>query len=511
MAAGTAVEAAPAPSEPQVTSPDRLVALDGRTLREHAARGTLINSGFQVGLAGLGLLRRMVVAAYLTQSQFGVWGIVMTTVLTLSWLKEIGVADKYVQQNEADQERAFQKAFTMELAISLAFFALMAAALPAYALAYSVPAIILPGLVLAFNVPLSAFESPIWIPYRRMQFVRQRMLSAVDPVVALAVTVALAVAGAGYWSLVLGAVAGSFAGGLTAVASSPYPVRIRFDRQTLRDYASFSWPLFGLGVSTLLVVQGMMLVSKRSVGLAGLGAIGLAASITSFADTVDGVISQALYPAICAVAHRRDKLHEAFVKSNRLALIWAVPFGVAVALFSHDLVRFGFGERWESAAGILGAMGLVAALSQIGYNFAVFFRAVGDTRPMMRLALVALASFALVAVPLVLAFGLTGYALAWAAMMLIQVAGRGYYLSRLFRGFRMARHFARAMAPSVPAALFILGLRLVEPGHRTAAMAAAELALYAAATIAGTLFFERNLVSEVTAYVRRRARPAPAA
>ncbi|HET8673298.1 MAG TPA: hypothetical protein VFL87_06665, partial [Thermoleophilaceae bacterium] len=157
------------------------------------------------------------------------------------------------------------------------------------------------------------------------------------------------------------------------------------------------------------------------------------------------------------------------------------------------------------------AMGLVAALSQIGYNFAVFFRAVGDTKPMMRLALVALASFALVAVPLVLAFGLTGYALAWAAMMLIQVAGRGYYLSRLFRGFRMARHFARAMAPSVPAALLILGLRLVEPGHRTAAIAAAELALYAAATIAGTVFFERNLVGEVTAYVRRRARPATAA
>jgi polysaccharide transporter, PST family len=489
------------------TSPDRLVALDGRNLRQHAARGTLINSGFQLGLAGLGLLRRVVVAAYLTQSQFGTWGIVMTTVLTLSWLKQIGVADKYVQQNEPDQETAFQKAFTMELAVSLGFFVLLAAALPVYAIAYGVPAIILPGLVFAFNVPLSALESPIWIPYRRMQFVRQRVLSSIDPVVALGATISLAVLGAGYWALVLGAVAGSLAGGIAALASCPYPIRLRLDRRTVREYARFSWPLFGVGLSTLAVVQGTMLVSNRAVGLAGLGVIALGASITNFADTVDGVISQALYPAVCAVAHQRDKLYEAFVKSNRLALVWAVPFGVGLALFASDLMRFGFGERWQSAAGVVGAMGLVAALSQVGYNYSVFMRAVNDTRPMMRMALVGVLSFVLVGAPLMLAFGLTGYAIGWAAMMLIQVAGRGYYLARLFSGFQMARHLGRAIAPSVPAALLILGLRLVEPMHRSLGLALAELGLYAAATVAGTAVFERSLMREVAGYLRRRARP----
>ena len=94
-------------------SADRFAALGGRNLRRQAARGTLINSGFQVGLAGLSLLRRLVVAAYLTRAEFGVWSIVLTTVITVSWLKQLGVADKYVQQDEADQEAAYQKAFTM--------------------------------------------------------------------------------------------------------------------------------------------------------------------------------------------------------------------------------------------------------------------------------------------------------------------------------------------------------------------------------------------------------------
>jgi hypothetical protein len=92
-------------------------------------------------------------------------------------------------------------------------------------------------------------------------------------------------------------------------------------------------------------------------------------------------------------------------------------------------------------------------------------------------------------------------------MMLIQVAGRGYYLARLFSGFQMARHLARAIAPSVPAALLILGLRLVEPMHRSLGLALAELGLYAAATVAGTAVFERSLMREVAGYLRRRARP----
>ena len=493
-----------------VTSPDRLVALGGRNLRQHAARGTIVNSAFQLGLAGLGLLRRLVVAAFLTQSEFGLWGIVLTTVLTLSWLKQIGVADKYVQQNEPDQEAAFQKAFTMELIVSLAFFAIVAAALPAYALAYGRWQIVAPALVLALSVPISAFESPIWIPYRRMQFVRQRVLSAVDPVVSLVATVALAVAGAGYWSLVLGVVAGSLSGGALATVTSAYRLRLRIDRETARSYASFSWPLFGGGISTLLVVQGAVLVSNRAVGLAGLGAIGLAASITSFADSVDGIIGQALYPAVCAVSHRKDKLLEAFVKSNRLALVWAVPFGVGLALFSSDLVHYAFGPRWHSAAALLGAMGLIAALSQIAYNYSVFLRAVNETRPMFRLALLGVLSFALVTAPLILAFGLTGYALGWGAMTLIQVAGRCWYMARLFDGFRVVRHLVRSIAPSAPAAGVVLLARLAEPAHRTVPLVISELALYALVTVGATLTLERSLIGEMTSYLRGRARPVPA-
>src|SRR4051794_18413175 len=253
-----------------MSDPQKLVS-EGRAepgignLRTHTARGTLINSAFQVGLAALAMLRRLAVAAFLTREEFGVWGIILATLITLAWLKQVGVQDKYVQQSEPDQEAAFQKAFTIELVMSAGYFVLCVVALPLYGLAYGHSEFVLRGIVLASSVVLTAFESPAWTGWRRMQYARQRMLLAIDPVIAFVVTVALCAAGLGYWGLVVGAIAGSAAGGVVCVVSSPYRLRLRFDRRTAREYVRFSWPLVGLGLSGILVVQGALLVANHSV------------------------------------------------------------------------------------------------------------------------------------------------------------------------------------------------------------------------------------------------------
>ena len=44
------------------------------------------------------------------------------------------------------------------------------------------------------------------------------------------------------------------------------------------------------------------------------------------------------------VRDRTDLLFETFVKSNRLALMWGMPFGVGLALFAADLIDFVIGR-----------------------------------------------------------------------------------------------------------------------------------------------------------------------
>src|SRR4051794_16483528 len=213
------------------------------------------------------MLRRLLPAAYLTATDYGLWGILVVALSTLLFLKDIGIGDKYVQQREADQELAFHKAFTIEAMLTGIFFVLCLAMLPVFALVYRTSEILLPGAILSLALPLSLLGFPRMIFYRRMQFGRQRALEAVDPVVGLAVTIGLAIAGFGYWSLIIGQLVAVAAAGIVTQLWSPYRMRFRYDRGTLRSYFSFSWPLFVSQGTNMATVQATTIAGKASVGL----------------------------------------------------------------------------------------------------------------------------------------------------------------------------------------------------------------------------------------------------
>jgi hypothetical protein len=88
------------------------------SLRTRAARGALINAAFDIGIGILALLKGFVMAAFLSRTQYGVWGVIGVSLSTLVWFKQAGIGDKYIQQNEPDQESAFQQAFTLELGLT---------------------------------------------------------------------------------------------------------------------------------------------------------------------------------------------------------------------------------------------------------------------------------------------------------------------------------------------------------------------------------------------------------
>src|SRR3954452_11234251 len=490
-------------------SADRELALGDRSLRAHAARGTLINGAFSVGTSSLGLIRGFIVAAFLTAGDYGVWGIVVIAFGTLSWLKQVGVSEKYVQQQEPDQELAFQRAFTIELLANAAFGVVLLVAIPVAVVVYDQHAIAGPALLLTLVIPAYVLQTPVWIFYRRMDFVRQRTLQAIDPVVSFVVTVALAIAGAGYWSFIAGMLAGGWLSALAIWRSSPYRLRWRFDRGTLREYAGFSWPLFVTGVSGILVAQGTVIAASRHLGLASVGAITLATTIAQYVDRIDELLSATLYPAVGAVVARADLLYESFVKSNRLALMWGVPFGVGVALFAGDLVHHVIGEHWVFAIELMELTAIAATVHHIGFNWHAYFRARNETRPLAVASVVTVLGFAAGPIPLLLTHDLTGYGAGLVAVAALQLLVRAFFLVRLFDGFRMARHAARALAPSLVPTALILGWRAAGLVDRSAGEAVAEAIVYVAVTIAVTLALEGALVLEAVGYVRRASATAP--
>jgi hypothetical protein len=114
----------------------------------------------------------------------------------------------------------------------------------------------------------------------------------------------------------------------------------------------------------------------------------------------------------------------------------------------------------------------------------------------------AVVTFLAVGIPGMLLYGLTGFAAAVIASEAVALATRTYYLTRLFEGFNVVRHCARAVAPALPAAAAVLALRALEPGERSGTMAALELVLFVALNVAAVWLTERRLMREAVGYLR---------
>src|SRR3954462_15351722 len=163
--------AAPAPPDPPAA--DRPPLARGE-LRRRIVRGTAVNA---VALAAVDLVvlaQGLIVTRLLGPTAIGLYGIVTTTTMTVVGLKRVGVDEAFVAQDEPEQALEFQRAFTLELAISACFSLVLCALAPVVAAVYGDPRL-LPLMAATAYLPLAfALQAPTWIFFRRMDFARPR-------------------------------------------------------------------------------------------------------------------------------------------------------------------------------------------------------------------------------------------------------------------------------------------------------------------------------------------------
>jgi O-antigen/teichoic acid export membrane protein len=474
-------------------------------LRQRTVQGVLVNALFMGGAEALALAQGLIVTVLLGPRLIGLYGIVTTTAVTIAALRRIGIDEAFVQQREEDQEAEFQRAFTLELVVGAAFSLVLLAAAPIIAAAYGDERLLWLTLAVAYLPTFFALQAPTWIFFRRMDFLRVRTLQVLVPVVTFCVTVPLAALGVGVWSLVIGPAVGNAVAVVAGIVVSPYRLQLRFDHDARARYFSFSWPVFVTAGALLLVQQGQMLAFTLHGGLAAAGYITLAVTLTRYADRADQIIATTIYPAICVVRDQVETLREIFSTSNRVALMWVLPFCGGFILFSPDLVRFVLGPRWQPAVLLLQGLAGTAAIQQLGYNWFSFYRARGDSSRQAVEAAVSTAAFLLLAVPGLFewgAWGFIGGRLAGAVLVLVV---RRHYVRRLL-GTELLALGLRGAAPIAAATALVLGIRAtVWSGPRTLAQAVAEVLVFLACSATLTWATERALVRDLLAQVRGRA------
>jgi O-antigen/teichoic acid export membrane protein len=491
--------------------PEQRLSFPRAELRRRTLRGTVVTGGFLVGIDALVLLQGLIVTRLLGPRQIGLYGVVSTTVISLIALKRVGIDEAFVQQNEVDQEREFQYAFTLELGLAVVMALIILALSPVIAAVYRDQQLLALMASLAYLPLAFALQSPLWVFFRRMDYGRQRMLQALQPLVGFLVTVPLAAAtDLGVWSLIIGQVVGYAVAVAAALAASPYQMRLRYDRRVAARYLRFSGPVLVTVVSAMVIAQGSILAIKLHDGLAAAGFITLAVTLTRYIDRADQIITATIYPAICAIQGQRRALEELYVKSNRATLMWVLPYAVGIVLFAPDLVRFVLGPSWEPAVVLLQGLAIVGAITQLGFNWFSFFRAHGDTGPPAVEATAGAVAFLVLAVPGLLVDGFHGFVGGRIAGALIALAVRAVYTRRLLPDARFRLLLLPSLVSIGLATAATLVLRAVLwGGRRTLGQAIAEVAVFVAIYLATALRRERELLFELIGAVRATRRRAP--
>ena len=463
-----------------------------------------MNAAFLSGAEGVVLLQGLLATALLGPDAIGLYGVVTTTAMTIVALRRIGIDEAFVQHAAEDEEAEFQRAFAVELAVGLAGSLLIAVLAPVLAAAYGDDRLLALTLAVAYLPVAFALQAPQWVFFRRMDYLRLRGLQALVPLVTAAVAVPLLLGGVGVWALVVGPMCGNAAAIGAGLRLAPYRLRPRFERAAARRYLRFSWPVLATSLATLAVAQGQVAVFGLSDdGLAAAGWITLAATLARYADRADQIVATTIYPAIVRVRDRVDVLEELFAKTNRLTLMWALPFGVGLALFGADLIAFVLGDEWRPAAVLVGGLAIASAVQQLGYNWFAFYRARGDSRPQAVESAVLFASFAALAVPGALLAGSWGFVAGRLACAGCVLAVRRVYVRRLLPSVRLAGLAARAAVPVVAATAPVLAVRLaLWGGERRPEQALLELVLWLAGLALAVRRFEGGLLGELWAYLR---------
>lgn len=408
-----------------------------------------------VGRAGT-VLAGIVLARILAPYDYGLYAVALVALAAVLSVNELGVSLAVVRW-PGDVGRIAPTVMTIALAGSGLLYLGMFLAAPAAAAALSAPEAtgVLRLLVLGVLVD-GATAVPAALLTREFAQGRRTAIDLSGFALGTAVTITLALAGWGAWSLAWGRLAGNLGAGLLFLALAPRRVRPGFDRAVAGELLRFGLPLAGASLLVFAMLNVDYVVVGALLGPVALGFYLLAFNLSSWpVSFFSEAVRRVALAGFSRLEADPERQRQALARAAGLLAAATLPVCALLGVLALPLVRVVYGGRWAASAAALGFLALLGAsrvLLELGYDFLV---ARGRSAATLRLQ----AAWTLLLVPALLlgarAGGIRGVAVAHAVVALAVVVP--LYLAALARAGVTVRAVARQVAWPAAAALVAAG------------------------------------------------------
>jgi lipopolysaccharide exporter len=453
----------------------------GHSVGTRTVRGMFWAYGSYVAGRALVLVSTAILARILTPADFGVVAIAVVFIGFLETFNDLGMTQALIV---VAKEELFEKAetvFAVSIVLGGAIGAIVAALGPLAADFFHQPKLTAIMPVLGFNVLLKALGATHYVLAQKALDFRLRTNAELADVVTRGATgIALALAGAGVWSLVLGYVVGTMALNIVLWARVRWWPKLRPKRAHLRGLLNFG------GVLTVVALLGAVLgyaddlIVGRVLGATQLGFYTIAYRLPELLIVnLSLVAGQVLFPAMASIDRRA--LPDAFLTSLRYGLMVGLPLTAGLAVMAEPVVLAFFGERWRDAAPAMQVMALWTMLAPINIMIGTAYKAMSRVDILLKIAL----PQTLVLIPAILVFVDRGIVAVAACQAIVMTA---FTVLAMGVATRMLDVTVRQLAAACrPAVIATAGLTVVLIAAERS-IAAPWPALVAAVVVGGVVY-----------------------
>jgi O-antigen/teichoic acid export membrane protein len=402
--------------------------LRGRTLRSFLLLGAQRVIGVAMTAAGSIALARL-----LTPEVFGLYAVLAFVIALGVRAGELGLGAALIQRRDLDPAAGLGVAFTATLGLAALFGAAIAAAAPLVARWPGVSGdVTAPVRWLALLVVLAALRMPAMVLLeRRLAYLPLTAAETADTVTFYAVAVGAALAGAGLWSFVLG-----------ALAARAVNLVVLWGAARWRPTLSWSWgelaPVMKFGIlfhgSALITIAGDAVVPifvTAWSGVTGVGYLNWAATLAFLPLQVVSIAGRVLFPALSSLQADAERFAEA--TGRALNRVTTVLYPAAALLFAgaEPVVRLIFGEAWLPAVPAVRCFCVSAIVGGTSTIFVHALYSLGRADVVFRLNLASAVLLWAITVVLVPWIGYVGFAVASAILACAGVSYTALSVRRL--------------------------------------------------------------------------------
>lgn len=327
------------------------------------------------------LLVGVLLARILGPDEFGTFAVAMVALLAVLSFNELGVSLAVVRW-ERDPRTVLGTVNAISTIGSVLLFAAMYVTAEPIARVLGAPDAA--GIIRLMSVSV-VFSGMVAGPAALLQRqFRQRRRFAIDQVVTwsgTALSLGLALGGAGAWSLAWGRVVATLVGVVLFVhATRPY--RWQVDRTLVRPLLRFGLPLAGASIVVFAVGYVEQVAVAATLGATSLGFFVLAFNLASWPLNM---FSQPLRSVAPAVFSRMQgdprRVADAFTLLLRVLAVVTLPVCLVGAAAADDVVRFVYGDQWARAADVFAVLVLATSVRivlELSYDLLVVMRRTGQ-------------------------------------------------------------------------------------------------------------------------------------